>query len=248
MRDLDLEYTFRLEQDFWWFRGMRAIAWSWLNNLQPTRLLDAGCGTGFHLGWLVQRWPAAEVHGLDLSATALRFARNRYSGSLAQGSVAALPFQESSFDLVTSFDVLSQVPQEAASQSLTEFQRVLRPGGAVLLRVAATPWLRSSHDDELQTHTRFSRAGLASLIAASGLRLERISYVNCLLFPVAAARRLLKRAGLGGGSDVRPLPASLRFAEAPFFAALNLEAAWLRRPCNSFPFGLSLHALARKSV
>lgn len=246
MRDLDLEYTFRLEQDYWWFRGMREVARNWIGGLQPSRVLDAGCGTGYHMGWMASLWPSAGVYGIDVASTALRFARTRGSHPMAQASIAALPFQAASFDLITSFDVLSQVPLDLSTVAISEFLRILAPGGWIFLRVPATPWLRSSHDEELQTYTRFSRAQLQSFLTAAGLTVERISYVNTLLFPVAAARRLLKRAGLGSGSDVRPLPRAWSFMESPFFAALRAEAAWLGRPGRSLPFGLSLHALARR--
>ena len=248
MRDLDLEYTYQLEERFWWFRGMRRVAWSWLGKLGPTRILDAGCGTGFHLHWLADRWPRARVQGMDLSETALRFAGSRGAVPLVRASVTGLPFAPGSFDLVTSFDVISQVPTEAVPKALSEFWYVLRPGGHLFVRVPAVPWLCSSHDEELQTHTRFSLAQLTGMMQLAGFDVLHRSYVNCLLFPIVAARRLLKRVGLFSGSDVRPLPPILAFLDSWLLAALKLEAALLAGEGARLPYGLSIHMLAQKTA
>ena len=247
MRDLDLQYTHQLAEDFWWFRGMRRITASWIGDLRPQTVLDAGCGTGFHLFWLRGRLGARRIAGIDISMTALQLARGRQAGAgLAQASIVDLPFAGGSFELITSFDVLSQVRLDLAPAALSEWHRVLRTGGHLFVRAPAGAWLRSSHDEELQTHTRFSRPQLCALLSGAGFDVLRSSYANFLLFPVAAARRLLKRTGLFAGSDVRPLPGALAFLEPLFLQALNLEARLLARDAFSFPFGLSLIALARK--
>ncbi len=56
---------------------------------------------------------------------------------------------------------------------------------------------------------RFRRSELEALVRAAGLRVQRLTYANTLLFPVAAASRLLARAGVGGGNDLHPLPPAL---------------------------------------
>jgi SAM-dependent methyltransferase len=247
MRDLDLQYTHRLEEDFWWFRGMRRITASWIGDLRPQTVLDAGCGTGFHLFWLRGQLGARRVTGIDISMTALRLARGRQAAAgLAQASIADLPFADGSFELVTSFDVISQVPLDLGSPALSVVQRVLRAGGHLSGRAPAGAGLRSSHDEELQTHTRFSRPQLCALLSGAGFDVLRSSYANFLLFPVAATRRLLKRAGLFAGADVRPLPGALAFLDPLLLQALSLEARLLARHAFGFPFGLSLIALARK--
>lgn len=247
MRDLDLEYTYKLEENFWWFQGMRNITWSWIGGLRPRTILDAGCGTGFHLRWLQQNLSPARSVGIDLSATALSFARKRdRTGRLARASITHLPFAAESFDLVTSFDVISQIPPDLVPLALLEFHRVLQPGGCFFLRVPAAGWLRSSHDEELQTHTRFSLSVLVALLSDAGFVVSRKSYVNFFLFPIAAARRLLKRLGLFSGSDVRPFPRALGFLEPVFLSALNQEARLLKRPAACFPFGLTAAVFAQK--
>ncbi|MBI4455649.1 MAG: class I SAM-dependent methyltransferase [Acidobacteria bacterium] len=247
MRDQDLEYTYRLEEDFWWFRGMREIAWGWICDSRPRAILDAGCGSGFHLQWLGQRLRPVRVVGIDLAETALRFARARnVAAEVARASITDLPFANENFDLITCFDVICQIPLGMVPIALSEFHRVLGKGGLLFVRVPAAMWLWSSHDDELQTRTRFSLSLLVGLLSNAGFRIIRRSYANFFLFPIAAARRLLKRLGLFPGPDVRPLPARLAFLEPLFLRALSGEARLLRRGSIRFPFGLSVVALAEK--
>src|SRR3989442_14597766 len=121
MRDQDLEYTYQLEENFWWFDGMRAITLSWIGCLTPQAVLDAGCGTGFHLQWLSQKLGAPKIVGIDLSETALRFTHSRVAmAPLARASVTHLPFSGECFDLVTCFDMFSHIPLAMVSAALSE--------------------------------------------------------------------------------------------------------------------------------
>ena len=55
-----------------------------------------------------------------------------------RASGTALPFADSAFDLLTSFDVLVQLPGEGSDElAMREMFRVLRPGGVAFVRVAA---------------------------------------------------------------------------------------------------------------
>ncbi len=246
MRDPDIEFTYQLEEKFWWFQGMRSIAWSWIGALNPQSVLDAGCGTAFHVRWLRDKFNATPVAGVDLAEKALRFGHQRDpQACLARASVMQLPFRAASFDLLTCFDTLSEISLTRIPFALSEYYRVIRPGGYIFMREAALPWLYSSHDAELLTLTRFTLSLLVNLLSNAGFKVVRKSYANFFLFPLGATRRLLKRLGLFPGSDVRPLPSSLAFLEPLFLAALNREARLLKTSV-SFPIGLSAMALARK--
>src|SRR5713226_8692892 len=126
MRDPDIEFTYQLEERFWWFQGMRNITWSWIGALNPQSVLDAGCGTAFHLRWLREKFKAA-VAGVDWAEKALRFAHERDpKACLVRASVMQLPFGDSTFDLVTCFDTLSEISLATIPSTLSEFYRVMR--------------------------------------------------------------------------------------------------------------------------
>jgi len=257
----DDEYTrmAALEDDFWWYVGMRDVQAALLDAVVadaarrragPPReadIVDLGCGTGANLGWL-ERY-GTRVTGLDVGAPALRACRARGRTRLVQASSTDLPFAPASFDVATSFDVLVQLPRDGSDDAaLVEMHRVLRPGGVAMVRAAAYEWMRSGHDEALGSTRRYTRRGLARQAEAAGFEVVRATYANCLLFPLAAVHRLaLRRAGLReADSDVQPLPRALRWAGGPLTAALRAEARLLRRAWARLPFGLSVVLVLRR--
>jgi SAM-dependent methyltransferase len=99
-------------------------------------VLEAGCGIATD-GLRFAR-AGARYTGIDLSPTAIDLARRRFEmedveGSFVQGSITALPFPEASFDLVYSNGVIHHLPQ--TKHVVSEFHRVLRPGGTALVMV-----------------------------------------------------------------------------------------------------------------
>src|SRR5262245_2870942 len=128
------------EEAHWWYAGMRRIVAALLSHgLLPKnpRVLDAGCGTGYNLRWLRENY-ASSVVGLDCSPLALEFCRSRGERELVRASIADLPLASGSFDLVISFEVVTQLREGTdRERSLGELRRVLRPGGILLVRVAA---------------------------------------------------------------------------------------------------------------
>jgi SAM-dependent methyltransferase len=184
-----------------------------------------------------------------VSAEALAFCRERGLTDVTLASVTALPFADASFDLLTSFDVLVQLPGESSDEvAIHEMFRVLRPGGVAFVRTAAYEWMRSDHDEALGTQRRYRLGQLVERMERAGFRVRRASYANTLLLPVAMIRRLvLKRFGLvGRGSDVKPLPPRLAGLNQMLAAALAGEARILRRPGAKLPVGLSALCVAEK--
>ncbi|MGH9936549.1 MAG: class I SAM-dependent methyltransferase [Blastocatellia bacterium] len=252
MRTEDYEYLYRLEEDFWWFAGMREITAALLDPFLPPAdrvILDAGCGTGGNLEWLARYAGNGRVAGIDLISTALKFCRERNHERLARASATELPFADESFDLITSFDVLVQIPGRGADdQAMREMFRVLKPGGVTFVRGAAYRWMKSGHDRALGTERRYDLDELREKLKRAGFEVVRETYANSLLFPIAAIRRLLlKRLGLADeGSDVKPLPQNLQWINRVLTNALLWEANRLRDPTAKFPLGLSAICVARR--
>jgi SAM-dependent methyltransferase len=254
MRFEDFAQLYALEEDFWWFVGMREITASLLDPIlaagQDRRILDAGCGAGINLIWLKRYAGGGLVVGVDLDSGALDFCRARGHGELVQASTTALPFGDETFDLVTSFDVLVQLPGEGADErALAEMYRVLRPRGVCFVRAAAYSWLRSSHDEAIGSQRRYTLGGLAGRVHRAGFRVRRATYANTLLLPVAIARRLLlERIGIvSRGSEVRPLPPVLRRLNPALTEVLRVESRLTGRVGLKLPFGLSAICVAEKA-
>lgn len=100
----------------------------------PRRILEIGCSAGAAACAYAAHYPEAEVHAVDLGAGMLRYAHAR-AESLGvrvffhQMDGAALRFEDASFDLVVSNNLLHEIGREARSAMMREAQRVLRPGG-----------------------------------------------------------------------------------------------------------------------
>jgi malonyl-CoA O-methyltransferase len=99
--------------------------------LEPSVVLDAGCGTGHSSQALAERYPHARVVALDLSEGMLHQARNRTppgaGSALVCGDAMRLPLADASVDLVFSNLTLQWCTDLDAAFS--EFRRVLRPRG-----------------------------------------------------------------------------------------------------------------------
>lgn len=253
MQTKDFADLYETEEKLWWFAGMREISAALLDEFcgrDSESVLDIGCGTGLNLKWLERYAKAEKIKGLDVEEAALDFCRRRGENLLTLASATDLPFAAESFDLVTSFDVLVQIPGEGADEkAIAEMLRVLRPGGVAFVRVAAYSWMRSGHDEALNTQRRYNLSEISQKLENAGFTVLRKTYANNLPFPLAFVRRqIFKRVGLAEkGSDVKLLPRSLNWLNRILTRALLLEARFLRRENASLPYGLSAICVARKS-
>ena len=241
MKPVEYRRMFEAEERQWWYAGQRAVALALLEPWARERrllLLDAGCGTGFNLVALARFGPTL---GIDLSEEAIAFCRERGVRAV-RGSVLRLPFRAEAFEAVTSFDVIYHDWVGDDRAAVAEMARVLSPGGALLVRVPALELLRGAHDAEVLTRRRYTLGELRALVAGCGLRVQRSTYCNSLLFPLLLARRTLDRLLGRHGSDVGFLPPPL---EGLFRRVMELEAFCVRRGLR-FPVGASAVVLATK--
>jgi len=101
-----------------------------------TRLLDVGCGAG--LAAQLAASHGARVWGLDASATMLEIARSRVpEGEFRLGDMAALPYAEASFDVVTGFNSFQFATDPVAV--FGQVKRLIRPGSSVVVAVWGRP-------------------------------------------------------------------------------------------------------------
>jgi SAM-dependent methyltransferase len=243
-----LEATARAERDHFWFRGFRRFVSPMLDRAaagrRDLRLLDCGCGTGTNLRVLLE--PYGRAWGFDLTWTGLQFARVSGVTRVAQASAAAIPYPSAAFDIVTSFDVLYCLPDQIEREAIREMWRVLRPGGAAIINVAAMEILRGNHSVLSAELRRYSRAGLRERLERAGFRVERMTYTNAALFPVMLTVRGVQR--MMGLAPEREAECEITVPPGPVNAALGallaVEAGVVR--AVPMPFGSSLLCLARK--
>ena len=99
------------------------------------KILDVGCGTGQFTNELKRHFPLSEVTGLDLSPWYLKEAQKKFPNSGIEwkfGKAEKLPFEDISFDVVTSVFLFHELPEEIRELASKEMLRVLKPGGNVI--------------------------------------------------------------------------------------------------------------------
>jgi SAM-dependent methyltransferase len=97
----------------------------------PGRVLDSGCGTGWAL--LKLRDQGWECTGVEPSAAAAKFGRERYQLDIRAGTVHSARFDEQSFDYIRSNHSLEHDPEAGAT--IAEFRRLLKKTGRLLIGV-----------------------------------------------------------------------------------------------------------------
>ncbi len=144
-----------------------------------TRLLDIACGSGYAASVAAGR--GAQVCGLDASEALIAIARARTpAGDFRVGDMFALPFEDSRFDVATSFNGIWKGCEDA----LVEARRVVRPGGLVGFtfwgspkRMGLLPYFATlmelspaDHIEATASQAETGRPGVAEqMLAAAGL-------------------------------------------------------------------------------
>ena len=227
-----------LDERHWWYRARRAILTDViarkLNLPKEARILEIGCGTGHNLEML-QRFGRAD--GIEIDPAAREMAERRLGRPIGSAPLPALTgVEDGGYDMVAILDVLEHVEEDRAA--LESIAGKLKPGGKILITVPAHPWMWSAHDVVNHHKRRYTRKSLRKVVADAGLKLDTMSWFNSLLFPLAAAARLVGRVTGKEDSDDKLPP---RPVNAVFEAVFGLERYWVGR--LPLPPGVSLLAI-----
>ncbi len=132
---------------------------------QPSNVLDVGCGTGRLLRLIHERWPDADLIGIDPTSGMVEAAQQMLPDATFEVSFAeALPVPDASVDVAVSTFSFHHWSDPGAG--LREVVRVLRPTGHFFLVDVALPvWLSrllpwSHFRNPAQVRTLFQQAGL----------------------------------------------------------------------------------------
>ncbi|MFO1425744.1 MAG: class I SAM-dependent methyltransferase [Steroidobacteraceae bacterium] len=98
------------------------------------RILDMGCGIGQYTTALKERFPDAEVWGVEIGAPMVRYAHMRSNrlgigANFMQGLAEDTKFPDGYFDIVVSYILHHELPADITLKVIEEARRVARPGG-----------------------------------------------------------------------------------------------------------------------
>ena len=241
------------EDSHWWFasrtRALNTVMEPCLPKHPHFQLLDVGCGAGNMIHHLSRY---GQVKGLEIDERPVKIAHERGYDVQQFDATQPMPFADATFDAVTALDVIEHNEDDMAI--LADSFRILKPGGHIIITVPAFMWLWT-HNDDLNAHVRRYTAGeLREKLQETGFIVNRISYNNFFVFPLAAAVLLLRRV-VGSKQELgshhvseEEYQVEMEPTSPPVNAVLmavgKIEAGLIQR--LDLPVGTSLIAIAQK--
>ena len=145
------------------------------------RILDAGCGNGRHVKYMLRRGDAdAQIHAFDLSQRMLKRAQRRLKSgrvNYVSADLTRLPYADGYFDAIVCGWVLEHLPDPRPG--LREMTRILQPGGKLLLMTTEDTFAGAMCSSLWHCRT-YNRAELKKSCEECGLIWQRPLYFTKL--------------------------------------------------------------------
>jgi SAM-dependent methyltransferase len=240
----EYERMYQLEDSYWWFVGRHRLVESLMrarygSHNERLTILDIGCGTGA-MSARLRRW--GKVVSADFSPLALNFSRRRKLTNLVGADAMHLPFGEGKFDVLVAMDMLEHLPDDCAA--LSEFARVLKPGGRVIATVPAYMHLWSEHDIALMHHRRYVRRELSERFTKAGFKVEKLSHTMTTLYPIVSLQRRMNARKPASGAPKAAMPNVTGPVNGMLTTLLRMENAVAQHV--DLPFGVTILCVAIK--
>lgn len=119
------------------------------------QVLDAGCGAGIPIGQMLSKH--FNVIGVDFSEAQIELAKkNVPNATFLCEDMTKLDFPTNTFDGITSYYAIIHIPREEHQPLLTNFHRMLKPGGLALLCLGAENLVDDIDENYLGTRMYWS--------------------------------------------------------------------------------------------
>jgi len=188
----DFEFLAAAEHKHFWFRARNnLICWAlskFFKNAQT--FLEIGCGTGYVLSNIQNRFPNLSVTGSDIYVTSLPFAKKRIKSNteLFQMDARQMPFRNQ-FDVIGAFDVLEHIEEDEVV--INQMFNALTDRGGVILTVPQHPSLWSASDRASCHVRRYKVNELQKKLENAGFKIKMTSSFVFLLLPLMIASRII---------------------------------------------------------
>ena len=127
-----------------------------LDIVKGKKVLDAACGSGY--GTALMASTAKSVTGIDISTEAIGYAKKRYAEldnvQYMEASIAELPFEAHSFDVIVSFETIEHVNEELQNSFLQEIKRCLKADGILIMSSPDKRTYSELHDFNNEFHVK----------------------------------------------------------------------------------------------
>lgn len=179
-----------LGEEYWYFANKYNIVCKYLTKFcegRSYRILDFGCGPG---NFSIRLSEYGKTFGADISLDTLQFCKSRQHHCIFQiAQSSRIPIKDNSFDFVIALDVLEHIEDDR--QIFSEWYRILKESGRIMLTVPAHQFLWGRHDELYSHKRRYQKSKIEKMIIESGFKVEKISYVYILFFiPLYLLRKI----------------------------------------------------------
>lgn len=225
--------------NYWWHYNRIRMVNSLLSRYSQVekssaRILDFGCGTGGALYSLQKYYGFKEVLGVDISSTAIRYAKGR-GDCYHQIEYGDYDYVDGK-DIVLCLDVLEHIEDDRCM--ISGVLSRMKPGAYFIMTVPAMPRLYSRWDKMLGHYRRYSSNGLRALFRPQLCDMIHIQHFFSYLTPVAFLRKM---GAFVGGEE---FPAVHSWMNGTLKVLGNIETQIVNR--IQLPLGLSLACIVKK--
>lgn len=150
-----------------------------LSTVPKGNLLDIGCGTGHWTEYFIER--GFKPTAVDSSESMLEIAKGKkLNADFIQANCVELPFEDASFDCLTSITMLEFVDNQ--EKAISEMYRVLKKGGHLVIGCLNQDSMlgANAEHDEVFKHAHFftSESIVEKFKAFKPLKMEQGVYMN----------------------------------------------------------------------
>lgn len=233
------------EEKHWWFESRRDIIITLLKGTKRnSAILEIGCSGGPLMQGL-KELGFENVQGIDISQRAIDLCRQREIPDAFVMDGSKPTFGDRQFDVIIASDVLEHIEDEQIA--LREWNRILKPGGKLIVFVPAFEILWSKHDEANHHYRRYSKSELIPLLERAGFEIDRSSYWNFTLFFPTSLVRLVQRMFLAHGDKTSDQFLDVNPVSNKILVCLLKTENMLLKVVN-FPVGVSVFTIAKKQM
>lgn len=246
--DIELyKELYETEKVGWWDTSRRNLIMSRIKLLSNSQakplILDFGCGTG---GMLEELQKIAITFGCEKEDIAIELCRKRGLTNIVKIYDKTIPFENNSFDIVITLDVLEHIEDDFFA--ISELNRVLKEKGFLLITVPAFMLLWTTRDERLHHYRRYNKKLLVNKLKDTGFIIRKCTYMHFFYFIplliIYKLKYLIRRKNKV--TDIKTNYSKLPKPINSFLIGILRFESFLMKYIN-FPFGVSILCLAQKS-
>jgi SAM-dependent methyltransferase len=145
-------------------------------------ILEIGCSSGFMLSLMRKQLPNTLIMGADIVFEPLqKIAVNQPHTPLFRFNLLKCPLPDNSIDVIVMLNVLEHIDDDAGA--LYQVNRILKPGGVVIIEVPAGPELYDVYDKLLMHYRRYSLKHICRIVQEQKFNILKKSHLGFFMYP-----------------------------------------------------------------